>query len=169
MTASHHATSSDATTADGPAQATSGLASEESYRESRQRVAMITLAIPTAGGRTIQVLAESITAHLAIHPALVIGCGGTTDYDQSAVELTHTQRGAMVCQISDPLTLRFGAVRLFGRWLETVCSLAELGHDAVPNGLPKHVRVQIRRFVDAPNHWRPPRLSDTSATMAAAP
>ena len=34
-------------------------------------MAMITLAIPTGGGETIGVLAERITAHLAIHPALV--------------------------------------------------------------------------------------------------
>jgi hypothetical protein len=139
------------------------------YRERRRYVAMITVAIPIAGGQTIGVLAETITAHLAIHPALVIGCGGATDYDHSAVELTHTPSGGPMCQVSDPLTLRYGALRRFAQWLETVCSLEQLGHDAVPNGLPKHVRRQIRRFADAPNHWRPPRFSDASTTTAAAP
>jgi hypothetical protein len=132
-------------------------------------MAMITVAIPTAGGETIGVLAERITAHLAIHPALVIGCGGATDYDESALELTHTLSGAMVCQISDPLTVRPGAVREFARWLENVCPLAELGHDAVLKGLPKEVRIQIRRFVDAPNHWRLPGCSDAHTTTAAVP
>jgi hypothetical protein len=132
-------------------------------------VAMITVAIPTGGRETIGVLAESITSHLAIHPALVIECGGATEYDQSAVELTHIPSGAMICQISDPLTLRFGAVRVFAQWLETVCSLGELGHGAVPNGFPRHVRLEIRRFADAPNHWRVPRCSDACTTTAAAP
>jgi hypothetical protein len=132
-------------------------------------MAMITIAIPTPGGETIGVLAERITAHLAIHPALVIGCGGATEYDESALELTHTLSGAMVCQISDPLTVRPGAVRGFARWLETVCPLEELRHDAVPNGLPKSVRAQIRRFADAPNHWRPPGCSDARTTTAVAP
>jgi hypothetical protein len=132
-------------------------------------MAMITVAIPTAGGETIGVLAERITAHLAIHPGLVIGCGGATDYDECAVELTHTLSGAMVCHIGDPLTVRPGAVRAFAQWLETVCPLAELGHDAIPMGLPKNVRVQIRRFVDAPNHWRLPGCSDARTTTAAAP
>jgi hypothetical protein len=132
-------------------------------------MAMITVAIPTAGGETIGVLAERITAHLAIHPALVIGCGGATEYDESAMELTHTLSGAMVCQISDPLTVRLGAVRGFARWLESVCSLAELGHDAIPKRLPKKVRMQIRRFVDAPNNWRLPGCSDARMTTAAAP
>jgi hypothetical protein len=68
-------------------------------------MAMITVAIRTAGGETIGVLAERITAHLTIHPGLVIGCGGATDYDESALELTHTLSGAMVCQISHPLTV----------------------------------------------------------------
>jgi hypothetical protein len=131
-------------------------------------MAMITLAIPIARGETIGVLAERITAHLAIHPALVIGCGGATEYDESAMELTHTLSGAMVCQISDPLTVRFGAVRGFAQWLETVCPLDELGHEAVPKGLPKTVRVQICRFADAPNHWRPPRCSDVRTTTAAS-
>jgi hypothetical protein len=119
-------------------------------------MAMITVAIPTARGETIGVLAERISAHLAIHPALMIGCGGTTDYDESALELTHTLSGAMVCQIADPLTVRPGAVRGFAQWLETVCPLDELVHDAIPNGLPMRVRAQIRRFADAPNHWRVP-------------
>lgn len=132
-------------------------------------MAMITVAIPTARGQAIGVLAEKITAHLAIHPALVIGCGGAIDYDESALELTHTLSGAMVCQLSDPLTVRPGAVREFAQWLETVCLLAELGHDAVPKGLPQEVRIQIRRFVDAPNHWRVPGYTDVRTTTAAAP
>jgi hypothetical protein len=132
-------------------------------------MAMITVAIPTAGGETIGVLAERITPHLAIHPSLVIGCGGATDYDESALELTHTLSGAAVCQISDPLTVRPGAVREFAQWLETVCPLDELGHAAFPKGLPEKVRAQIRRFTDAPNHWRLPGCSDTCTTMAAAP
>jgi hypothetical protein len=127
-------------------------------------MAMITVAIPAAGGEAIGVLAERITAHLAIHPALVVGCGGATGYDESALELTHTLSGAMVCQISDPLTVRPGAVRGFAQWLETFCPLDELGHDAFPEGLLKKVRVQIRRFADAPNHWRPPRCSDARTT-----
>ena len=128
---------------------------------------MMTVAIPTPGGETIGVLAERITAHLAIHPALVIGCGGVTEYDQSALELTHTLTGAPVCQISDPLTVRPGALRGFAQWLETVCRLDELGHDAFRKGLPEDVRVQIRRFIDAPNHWRPPGCSDARTTTAA--
>lgn len=132
-------------------------------------MAMITVAIRTAVGETIGVLAENITAHLAIHSALVIGCGGATDYDESAVELTHIPSGGMVCQISDPLTVRFGAVRMFAQWLETVCSLEGFGYGAVPKGLPKHVRLQIRRFADAPNHWHLPRCSDSCTTTAAAP
>jgi hypothetical protein len=132
-------------------------------------MAMITVAIPTASGETIGVLAERITAHLAIHPALVIGCGGATDYDESALELTHTLSGAMVCQISDPLMVRPGAVRGFAQWLETVCPLDELGRDAFTKGLPTKVCVQIRRFTDAPNHWRLPGCSDARTTTAASP
>jgi hypothetical protein len=132
-------------------------------------MAMITVAIPVAGGQTIGVLAERITAHLAIHPALVIGCGGTSDYDESALELTHTLSGAMVCQISDPLTVRLGAVRGFAQWLETACPLDELDHDAFPKGLPTKVRVQIRRFAEAPNHWRLPGCCDARTATAAAP
>jgi hypothetical protein len=132
-------------------------------------MAMITVAIPTAGGETIGVLAERITAHLAIHPALVIGCGGATEYDEAALDLTHTLSGAMVCQISDPLTVRPGAVLRFAQWLETVCPLDELGHAAVSNGLPEKVCVQIRSFADAPNHWQLPGCSDAPTTTAAAP
>ena len=127
-------------------------------------MAMITVAIRTAGGETIGVVAERITAHLAIHPGLVIGCGGATDYDESALELTHTVSGAMVCQVSNPLTVRHGAVRGFAQWLETVCPLNELGRDAFPMGLPNKVRVQIRRFADAPNHWRGPGCSEAGTT-----
>jgi hypothetical protein len=130
-------------------------------------MAMITVAIPTAGGETIGVLAETITTHLAIHPALVISRGSVTGYDESALELTHTLSGALVCPISDSLTVRLGAMRGFAQWLETVCSLAELGHDAFPKGLPNEVRVQIRRFVDGPNYWRPPGCSDKRMTTAA--
>jgi hypothetical protein len=132
-------------------------------------MAMITVAIPTAGGETIGVLAERITAHLAIHPALVIGCCGATEYDESALELTHILSGAMVCQISDPLTVRLGAMRGFAQWLESVCPLDELGHDAFPKRLPENVRVEIRRFADAPNHWRLPGCSAACTTTAAAP
>ena len=132
-------------------------------------MAMITVAIPTASGETIGVLAEKVSAHLAIHPALVIGCSGATDYDESALELTHTTTGAMVCQIGDPLTVRPGAMRGFAQWLETICPLEDLGHAAIPKGLPKKVRAQIRRFADAPNHWRPPGYSHPSTTTAAAP
>lgn len=132
-------------------------------------MAMITVAIPTAGGETIGVLAEKITAHLAIHPALVTGRCGATEYDESALELTHVLTGAMVCQISDPLTVRPGAVREFAQWLETACSLDELGRDAVREELAKKVRNQIRRFADAPNHWRPPRCPDPCTTTVAAP
>jgi hypothetical protein len=132
-------------------------------------MSMITVAIPTARGETIGVLAERITAHLAIHPGLVVGCSGATDYDESALELTHTLSGAMVCQISDPLTVRLGAVRGFAQWLETACPLNRLGHDAISKGLPKQVRVEIRRFVDAPNHWRSPERSDECTSTAVAP
>ncbi|OMC10581.1 hypothetical protein [Mycobacterium sp. SP-6446] len=132
-------------------------------------MAMITVAIPTSSGETIGVLAERITPHLAIHPALVIGCAGATDYDESALELTYTLNGAMVCQISDPLTVRPGAIRGFAQWLETVCPFSELGHDLVPKGLPKAVRAQIRRFVDAPNDWQLPSCSESHTTMPAVP
>jgi hypothetical protein len=120
-------------------------------------MAMITVAIPTAGGETIGVLAERITAHLAIHPLLVISYGGLADYDESALELSHTVSGATVCQISDPLAVPFRAVREFAQWLESVCPLAELDHDVVSKRLPKSVRIQIRRFADAPDRWLPPR------------
>jgi hypothetical protein len=132
-------------------------------------MAMVTIPIPTAGGETIGVLAERISAHLAIHPGLLIGRGGATEYDESALELTHTISGAMVCQISDPMTVRLGALRGFAQWLETVCPLDELGHDTIPKGLPKDVRQQIRCFADAPNHWRLPGYSDACTATAAAP
>jgi hypothetical protein len=132
-------------------------------------MAMITVAIHTAAGETIGVLAERITAHLAIHPGLVIGCGGATEYDESALELTHTLSGSMVCQISDPLTVHPGAVREFAQWLETVCPLGELGRDVIPKGLPEEVRIQIRHFADAPNHWRLFGCSDASTITAGAP
>ena len=53
-------------------------------------MAMTSVAIRTAGGEKIGVLTERITAHLAIHPSLVIGCGGATLRDESALELTYT-------------------------------------------------------------------------------
>jgi hypothetical protein len=132
-------------------------------------MAMMTVAIPTAGGETIGVLAERITAHLAVHPALVIARGGAAEYDESALELTHTLSGAMVCQLSDPMTVHPGSVRGFAQWLETACPLDELGHDSVTKGLPKKVRIQIRRFADAPNHWRVPGCTDAGTTAAAVP
>ncbi|MGE2818227.1 hypothetical protein ACQI5H_24265 [Mycobacterium heidelbergense] len=133
-------------------------------------MSMITVAIPTPAGETIGVLAEKITAHLAIHPGLLIGCCGATQYDESALELTHTLSGAMVCQISDPLTVRPGAVRGFAQWLETVCPLDKLDHDALPRRLPKDVRDQIRRFAEAPNHWRlPDGEAATHKKTTAAP
>lgn len=132
-------------------------------------MAMITLAIPTARGETIGVLAERITAHLAIHPTLVTCRDGAADYDESALALTHILSGATVCQISNPLTLRLGAARAFALWLETTCPLDLLAYDTVPNGLPEDVRIQIERFADGPNDWRIPGYSDAHTTTPAAP
>lgn len=132
-------------------------------------MAMITVAIPTVGGQKSGVLAEKITAHLAIHPALVIGWNGDTRYDESALELTHILSGALVCQIRQGPTACPEAVHRLAHWLETVCRLDKTGRDAIAQGLPKEARTQIRRFADSPSHWRPPEDHDVYTTTAAEP
>lgn len=44
-------------------------------------MAMITMAIPLRMLETTGVLADKVTTHLVIHPALVSSCGDATDYD----------------------------------------------------------------------------------------
>ena len=57
-------------------------------------MSMTTVAIRTGAGTTIGVLAEQLTPHLAVHPALVVDTDGGTDYDHAAWELTHTHPAA---------------------------------------------------------------------------
>lgn len=121
-------------------------------------MAMTTVAVRLPDGTTIGVLAERVTAHLAIHPLLVADTDGDTCYDQSALEITHVPTGAFLCMLDQPGTVRYSQLRTFANWLEaqTDCCTGERAGRSVLEVLPGSVRREVRRFCEAPNFWHTP-------------